>query len=177
MKKQGISVIGIIVLVGLIASIVWGLNYIITKDFVTVRPPTPKIPSRTNIDDNTVVVATSTPIATTTPAVSKPPVVTTPKPATDTSSALTVTYTDKGFTPAILSVKKGQTVTFVNNSSAKLWVSANPSPSASDYPAFNQKTGIANGASWTFTFEKTGTWFYHNHYSPAKGAKIVVSAK
>ena len=72
-------------------------------------------------------------------------------------------------------VKKGQTVTFVNNSSGKMWVAANPFPTSSEYPAFNEKSGADSGSSWDFTFDKVGTWFYHSHYSPAQGAKIVVS--
>jgi plastocyanin len=176
MKNQGISIIGIIVFLGLMALIVWGLDYIITKDFVVVRAPTVAI-SNNNID---TTPATTTPtVATSTPTNITPTKTTVPTnpPTTPASSDLTVTYTDKGFSPTSLKVIKGQTVTFVNNSSGKMWVAANPFPTSSEYPAFNEKSGIESGSSWSFTFDKTGTWFYHNHYNPPQGAKIVVNAK
>jgi plastocyanin len=189
MKKQGLGIIGIIVLIGLIALIVWGLNYITTKDYVTLRAPLSSISNSVSgtILPTTSQVASTTAtstmpqvniVATSTPAkVPTETTVTTTPPATQTTSGLTVTFTDKGFSPASLTVKKGQTVTFVNNSSGKLWVAANPFPTSSEYPAFNEKSGISNGDSWGFTFNQTGTWFYHDHYSPALGAKIVVNAK
>jgi plastocyanin len=180
MKNKGFGIIDIIVSLGLIAFIAWGINYITTKDFVTVRTPLATISSSTNyiVSATTTIVmqsASSTPVATSTkPAPTKTPVATT---TPSTSSSLTVTFTDKGFAPASLTIKKGQTVTFINNSSGKMWVAANPFPTSSEYPAFNEKSGVATGSSWSFTFDKTGTWFYHNHYSPAQGAKIVVNAK
>ena len=187
MKKQGISIIGIIVFVGLVALIAWSLNYIITRDEVTIKSA-PIVETESNPEPQPVVpsIATTTPtIATSTPPSTPAPVKTVVSPVVPpqtvqsdkTSSDYTVTFSDTGFSPASLSVKKGQSVTFVNNSSGKMWVAANPFPSSSEYPDFNQKTGVANGSSWTFTFDTTGVWFYHNHYSPAVGAKIVVSAK
>lgn len=185
MKNRGLGIIGIIVFLGLIALIVWGLNYIITKDFVVLRTPITPVPNNTVdtatpiVIDNTSSTPTSTPpTITATSSVATSSQTKTPTPsAPPTSSELTVTFTDKGFSPAGLIVKKGQTVTFVNNSSGKMWVAANPFPSSSEYPAFNEKSGVDKGSTWSFTFDKTGTWFYHNHYSPAQGAKIVVSAK
>ncbi len=191
MKKQGISLIGIIVFIGLIALIVWGLNYIITQDYVVVRAPqtpitndiaTSPAPTATQPTASSTpvtpvaTVASSTPKQTTTAAPAVATIAASTPSTSDTSSGLTVTFTDSGFSPAKLTITKGQTVTFVNNSSSKMWVSANPFPSASDYPAFNEKDGTVVGDSWSFTFTKTGTWFYHNHYTPAVGAKIVVNA-
>lgn len=181
MKKQGIGIMGVVFFLGLIALIVWGLDYIITKDFVVVRTPVKAISNTatesTPIAINDTPPTETTPAATSTPAKTpepaKPPTTTPTPPA---NSALTVTFTDKGFSPASLTVKKGQTVKFVNNSSGKMWVAANPFPTSKEYPAFNEKSGVESGSSWSFTFDKTGTWFYHNHYNPTQGAKIVVSA-
>jgi plastocyanin len=183
MKKRGNGVIAIIVLVGLTGLIVWSLNYVVNRDFAATKPPI-----TTASDDNikiapTIVAVATSSTPTTTPtatvATSTPAKIITPtdQPITPAPSALTVTFTNKGFSPASLTIKKGQTVKFVNNSDSKMWVAANPFPSSSEYPAFNEKTGAASGSSWSFTFDKTGVWFYHNHYSPAQGAKIVVNAK
>lgn len=178
MKKQGFSITGIIVSIGLIALIVWGIDYIVTKDFVLVRAPISGTINNEIVATTTPPQATSTQtVATSTPTKTTPVKVTTTTTTLPASSNLTVTLTDKGFSPATLTIKKGQTVTFINNSSEKMWVSANPFPSAADYPAFNEKSGVASGSSWDFTFDKTGVWFYHDHYHPALGAKIVVNAK
>ena len=172
MKNRGISFLGIIVFVGLVFFIAWGLNYIITKDFTVTQ--TSKAEVKKEVPPEPVATSTqSTPViqekvvATTTPV----------KIVQQTNSDLTVTLSDKGFSPAILTVKKGQTVTFINNSSGKMWVAANLFPSSSEYPTFNQKVGVDKGETWDFTFNTIGTWFYHSHYKPAIGAKIVVSAK
>ena len=178
--KKGISIIGIIVFIGLVALIVWSLNFIINKDSYVDR--TSIVSTTSNKTDSEALetsIATTTTTTTTTTLLQTTPIATsTPatKPATNYSD-LTVTFTDKGFSPTTLTIKKGQTVTFVNNSSDKMMVASNPFPSSSDYPAFKEQTGAAVGASWSFTFDKTGVWFYHNHYHPAQGAKIIVNAK
>ena len=161
----------------------------VTKDFADSN--TPKIVAAQDNLPNTLAapiatISTSTPatIASTTIVASTTPVV---KPVTKTvvnnptgvnsASTNTVTLTDSGFSPAKITVSMGDSVTFVNNSSSKMWVAANPFPTSSDYPAFNEKSGVDSGGSWTFTFDQAGTWFYHNHYSPPTGAKVVVSWK
>jgi plastocyanin len=197
MKKRGNGVIAIIVFIGLTGLIVWSLNFVVNRDFAATKAPAvitlsdnAETISVTTVMQATSSTPTTTP-ATTTPKITLATVVATStqtknpvteKPAADTtapptSSALTVTFTDKGFSPTSLTVKKGQTVKFVNNSSSKMWVAANPFPSSSEYPAFNEKAGVASGSSWSFTFDKTGVWFYHNHYNQTLGAKIVVNAK
>jgi plastocyanin len=182
MKKQGFSIMEIIVFLGLIALIIWGLDYITTKDFVIIRTPVAAITNDIvkNVSPIITTIASSTPTSTPLQIAESSSIATSSATSTGTKaaqSALTVSFTSKGFSPTSLTIKKGQTVTFVNNSAGQMWVSANPFPSGADYPAFNEKNGAAAGASWSFTFDKTGTWFYHNHFSPAQGAKIVVNAK
>ena len=192
MKNRGSIIIDTIVFVGLMIIIAWGLKFIINRDFSVETPriiaESKNIAPVTIDTDETTPVATSSPalaIATTTATTTKTTATTTvvkaptkpTPPAAEVSDSLTVTLTDKGFSPTTLTIKKGQTVTFLNKSSEKMWVSANPFPSAADFPAFNEKSGTASGTSWDFTFDKTGVWFYHNHYHPAQGAKIIVNAK
>ena len=75
----------------------------------------------------------------------------------------TVNYSDSGFSPASLTVKVGDSVTWTNNSGKMMWVASNPHPTHSDYPGFDELTGVSSGASYSFTFTKTGNWSYHNH--------------
>ena len=175
---------GIIVFVGLVALIVWGLNYIVNKDNSTTKEPivvtsndTNQVPTEQAVDNS---VSTTT-FATTTTATSTQ-ITVTPTQTSVASSTIsdssnpTVHFTDTGFSPSTLTVLKGQTVTFSNDSSDTMRVASNPFPSSSDYPAFVEKTGADSGSTWSFTFTKTGVWFYHNHYHPAQGGKIIVNA-
>ncbi len=93
-----------------------------------------------------------------------------------------ITATDAGFSPSTLTVKRGTTVTFKNNSSMNVWPAANPHPIHTSYPegggcvgsAFDACRGLAPGESWSFTFNDVGTWGYHDHlHSRDKGTVIV----
>lgn len=85
-----------------------------------------------------------------------------------------VTYGDVGFSPSVLRVKVGATVTFKNGESETMWVASNPHPIHTDYSGFDAKRGYAKGESYSFTFAKSGTWKYHNHLNPSEGGTIVV---
>ncbi len=78
------------------------------------------------------------------------------------------------FSPATITVKQGTTVTWTNTGTAKVWIASDPHPTHTDYPGFNSGTDIGAGESWSFTFDKKGTWGYHNHLNPtAKGTVVV----
>ncbi len=90
------------------------------------------------------------------------------------SDTTDVTYTNDGFSPAVLRVKLGDTVTFKNNSGEDLWVASNPHPTHTGLSGFDAQTGIGQGESYVYTFTRLGTWGYHNHLHPAFGGTIVV---
>lgn len=102
--------------------------------------------------------------------------------ATTAVSGTIVTYTDSGFSPGILSVKKGDTVTFKNNASDDMWVASNPHPLHNGYPTtggcvsstFDACHNIAPGSSFSFKFDIAGTWGYHNHLNSSEGGTVVV---
>jgi plastocyanin len=90
-------------------------------------------------------------------------------------AAATVKYTDKGFEPAIVTIKKGETVQWINeNSNAQMWVASNPHPTHTDYPGFDQDEGVSAGSSYSFTFRNSGVWGYHNHLNPDVTGRVVV---
>ncbi|MBX4191690.1 MAG: cupredoxin domain-containing protein [Candidatus Doudnabacteria bacterium] len=130
--------------------------------------------NKTTDDNNNNITPTSTPPPVTTPPVTNPPV-TPPTTPPSTSSDVTVAYTASGFSPNNFTIKKGTKVTFVNNSSSSMWPASAPHPSHTDYPGFDPKKAIAVGSSWSFTFDKVGTWGYHDHLNPTKFGKIVVT--
>lgn len=85
-----------------------------------------------------------------------------------------VKYTDSGFTPNTLTIKVGTQVTFTNDSSSPMWVASNPHPVHSDLPGFDELKGVDKGGSYTYTFQKAGSWKYHNHLNSADGGVVLV---
>lgn len=85
-----------------------------------------------------------------------------------TDGKVVVTYDSSGFKPQTITINKGTTVTFINKSEMPLYVASNPHPQHTDYPEF-EAVRANNGRmprmtdTFSFKFEKTGTWGYHNH--------------
>jgi len=91
------------------------------------------------------------------------------------SEPLTIFYTtENGFVPGVMNVKVGDTVTFVNQSDAGMWVASNPHPKHTGLSGFDEKAESKNGESYKYTFTKTGEFSYHNHVNPTKVGIIVV---
>jgi plastocyanin len=106
-----------------------------------------------------------------------------------TAKTVTVHYTSTGFSPSVVTINKGDTVTFVADpNSDEMWIASDPHPThqgydgttksehcASDYtgPAPFDECSSA-GTSFSFTFEKTGTWGYHNHGNSSDKGTVIV---
>lgn len=109
-------------------------------------------------------------------------------PQNQTTNA-TVTYTDSGFSPSSITIKVGGAVTWVNNASDAMWVASNIHPTHTLYSgttlsqhcpdatnsAFDSCKSIASSSSWSFKFDKTGTWKYHNHLDPGETGNVTVT--
>lgn len=93
-----------------------------------------------------------------------------------------VIYTDSGYSPATLTVKKGETVTWKNQSSQSMWTASGKHPTHLLYPTtggclgstFDACQGIQPGGSWSFKFDIVGNWKYHNHLNSGNFGAIVV---
>jgi len=97
---------------------------------------------------------------------------------TITATVNTVTYDGTKFTPSTMTVKQGDSITFVNDSTGGMSVASNPHPSHTIYPEFDQyKTSAKGQKTFTFVFDKVGTWGYHNHANPSVGGTVTVIAK
>ncbi|MBI5018824.1 cupredoxin domain-containing protein [Candidatus Gottesmanbacteria bacterium] len=86
-----------------------------------------------------------------------------------------VSYTDTGYTPATLTVKKGTKVTFRNDSSSGMWTASGVHPTHQLLPGFDQLKSVAKGGVYEYTFAKVGTWKYHNHVKPTDGGTVIVT--
>lgn len=92
-----------------------------------------------------------------------------------------VSYTEAGFEPQTITVRAGETVRFTNNSLGSMWVAAAtemgsiyPAPGVCGQSAFDICKEVGPGMFYEFTFEKKGTWGYHDLSEPAKTGAVVV---
>ncbi len=86
-----------------------------------------------------------------------------------------VSYSDNGFEPTELDIKKGDIVRFSNNSSHDLWVATVVADSGRLYPAGVQETcgqsafdscvSMKPFEFWEFKFDVVGEWSYRNNAS------------
>ncbi|MFH1255916.1 MAG: plastocyanin/azurin family copper-binding protein [Candidatus Diapherotrites archaeon] len=90
---------------------------------------------------------------------------------TPAGAVLTVEINSSGFSPNPLTIKQGDTVNFVNNDSALHWPASAQHPTHNVYPEpggcigskFDACKGLAQGESFSFTFNEVGEWAYHDH--------------
>ncbi|MFN3693049.1 MAG: cupredoxin domain-containing protein [Candidatus Paceibacteria bacterium] len=87
------------------------------------------------------------------------------------SAMATIRYTDSGFEPKEVSVPLGTMVHFVNESTKEMWVASNEHPEHSILPTFDQ---FKTGDQYMYTFDKPGTWNYHDHLNPAAEGVVIV---
>mgnify|MGYP000128981068 CR=1 FL=1 len=78
-----------------------------------------------------------------------------------------VSITKDGFTPATIQVKKGTAVTWTNTDGATHQVITDPHPAHTNLKSLDSDP-LGQGDSFTFTFEKAGTYGYHDEMSPLK---------
>ena len=83
-----------------------------------------------------------------------------------------VTYTAEGFSPATITISAGETVRFVSAEGLPMRVASNPHPAHTDFSEFDQRGA---GNEYSFTFEKAGTYHYHNHQRPAEEGTVIVN--
>ena len=83
-----------------------------------------------------------------------------------------VKYTDRGFEPNSVTISKGDTVCWLNQSTQGMHVASNDHPVHDDYPGFDQ---LGSGGVYSFTFDKTGTWGYHNHLNHTVMGTVIVN--
>lgn len=97
----------------------------------------------------------------------------TPTTGTTAQSQNTITLTQSGFSPATLTIKAGQTVTWTNKSGEEATVNSDPHPVHTNYAPLNLGQ-FADGQTLTLTFSTPGTYGYHNHLNPSERGTIIV---
>lgn len=122
------------------------------------------------------------PLGNTTPTGNETPIA---PPADTAPMAATITYTAAGFTPSSITIKKGGTVTWVNDGGGNMWVGSAMHPTHTAYDGTTLAEHCAtssdgsfdqckNGDTYSFTFDKVGKWNYHNHSRSSHFGSVTV---
>ena len=101
-------------------------------------------------------------------------------------TSATITYNGSSFSPASVTVKQGGSVTFTS-ATGNMWVASAPHPTHTGYDGTSRGehcaagyTGAAPfdqckaGPSYTFTFNKVGTWLFHDHMNAGAHGSVTV---
>ncbi len=90
------------------------------------------------------------------------------------SQVYEVVLTEDGYKPEKITIKKGDTVTFTTKRNQFHWPASNLHPIHDIYPEFDPKEPVSSDKSWSFRFDKVGTWKFHDHLSPYYTGTIIV---
>lgn len=90
------------------------------------------------------------------------------------ATSYVITYTSEGFEPDELVIQKGDVVTYVNSSDLEFWPASDIHPTHEIYPEFDPQQSLPPGEEWSFTFNESGTWYFHDHITPLYSGKIIV---
>ena len=93
--------------------------------------------------------------------------------------ALVVTMKDLKYSITETTIEQGDIVEFKNESKDEdYWPASNIHPSHGIYPEFDPRVPIKPGESWSFKFDRVGSWRFHDHLHPKeiKGVMEVVTS-
>jgi plastocyanin len=85
-----------------------------------------------------------------------------------------VTLTEDGFSPADITIRTGEVVTFVTQGDRPFWPASDLHPTHSLYAEFDPKMPILPEKSWSMHFDTAGRFKYHDHLDPQKAGLISV---
>lgn len=86
-----------------------------------------------------------------------------------------VHITATGFSPAVLNIAAGTTVTWTNDDESPHWIASDPFPTDGGLPDLNGRQALQQGDSYSYTYAKAGTFTYHDQLHPynLKGSVVV----
>ncbi|MEX2008015.1 MAG: hypothetical protein WD850_00750 [Candidatus Spechtbacterales bacterium] len=91
------------------------------------------------------------------------------------NSSIIIRMTSRGFEPSEATIKKGDSVVWMNADDEDRWPASDTHPTHTIYPGFDPQQPIAEGESWIFVFDRVGTWGFHEHLNPSLGGTITVT--
>jgi plastocyanin len=97
-----------------------------------------------------------------------------PKATTAKSEPVAVQITPSGFQPTVVTVSRGATVTWTNTDTAMHQVAADPYPKDDSINGFDSTIQLNQADTLSFTFNKPGTYTYHDEKNPLKFKGTIV---
>ena len=102
----------------------------------------------------------------------KPTVTTSPSPAVPAREP-TFTFTKEGIEPQEIEIKSGGVVVWINDSGGNIELYSDDHLTHQKYPLLNFGA-IKNKAAAQLTFDKPGTYGFHNHLKPEQKGVVIV---
>lgn len=90
-------------------------------------------------------------------------------------TAAVIDMVPDAFVPEHVTVKKGASVCWINNDEDGRWPASNVHPTHEVYSDFDPKKPMRPGETWCFTFDKAGTWIFHDHLLPELTGSVLVT--
>lgn len=87
----------------------------------------------------------------------------------------TVYINEQSLSPATITIKAGESVTWINNDEESHQIASDPHPQDDNLAGLNGPEKLETGDSFTYTFAEAGTYTYHDELNPfvIKGTVIV----
>lgn len=86
-----------------------------------------------------------------------------------------VVLTKDGFSPSEITIRQGDAITFTTTAEKEFWPASDLHPTHGIYPEFDPKQPINPKDSWSFKFDKVGTWRFHDHLNSLHVGTIIVT--
>lgn len=77
-----------------------------------------------------------------------------------------IAVTGGKFFPAVIDVQLGSAVTWTNQEDTPHWVASDPYPKDDTLKSLNSGGPLQQNESYTYTFDKSGTYTYHDELHP-----------
>ena len=91
------------------------------------------------------------------------------------SPTVTITRTASGYEPKEVTIEKGEVVLWKNESGEYHWPASDLHPTHAIYSEFDPLKPVAEGEDWAFSFNRVGTWKYHDHIRANKVGTVTVT--
>lgn len=89
-------------------------------------------------------------------------------------ASATIVVSNNSFQPMTMRVAKGQSVTWINQDSLAHRIVSGPHPTHEALPDLDSEEPLSTGDSYTYTFEKSGTFSYHDEAEPLKVVGTII---
>lgn len=85
-----------------------------------------------------------------------------------------VVLTENGFSPQEITIKPGDLLKFRTTMSEPFWPASDLHPTHGIYPEFDPLEPVDPDKAWTFQFQKSGKWKFHDHLQPVFRGVVIV---